>query len=134
MYNETISQYMEKMNLLLGTPSANFSDVSSSEIPRKPGVYVIYDRTLKSVIYAGRTKNLRRRLLSDHRRGNIDGSQFRKALGQKLFTNSEKMITQYILDNCSFRFLFVERFEKMVRLEHFITAILGPLLNVQLKQ
>jgi hypothetical protein len=73
-------------------------------------------------------------LLQQHRQGNIRGSQFRKALGQKHNLNSETEISNYIRENCSFQFLPVENFEEMVRLEHFITAILAPTLNIELKQ
>jgi hypothetical protein len=71
---------------------------------------------------------------SKHKQGNIRGSQFRKALGQKHNLNSEKVISGYIRENCSFQFLSIENFEKTVRLEHFITAILAPTLNIELKQ
>jgi len=47
---------------------------------------------------------------------------------------SESQITKYILENCSFRFLVIDEFEEMVRLEHFTTAVLGPLLNTRLKR
>jgi len=100
---------------------------------KRARVYVIHDKKLQRIIYAGRTKNLRRRLLSDHRRGNIEGSQFRKALGQSLGTGNEKEIRKYIEENCSFRFMVVENFEEMVRLEHFVTAVIAPTLNVKLK-
>jgi len=68
------------MKELLAEPSYNFADASSRSVPNEPGVYVIYDKSVKAIIYAGRTQNLRRRLLRDHKRGNIKGSQFRRAL------------------------------------------------------
>ena len=73
-------------------------------------------------------------LLQQHKRGNIEGSQFRKALGQKLGLESELKISEYISSNCSFQFLVVDSFEETIRLEHFITAILAPTLNIELKQ
>ena len=72
--------------------------------------------------------------MQQHKRGNIDGSQFRKKLGQKHNLNSEIKISDYIADNCALQFLAVESFEERVRLEHFITAILAPKLNIELKQ
>jgi len=69
------------MNKLLTGSKWKFSEVSSKDAPQEPGVYVIHDEKLETIIYIGRTKNLRRRLLSDHKRGNVEGSQFRKALG-----------------------------------------------------
>lgn len=119
---------------LLAEPRYRFADASSRDIPKAPGVYVIYDKRVNAIIYAGRTKNLRRRLLGDHKRGNIEGSRFRKVLEQNFDLNSEKEITAYILENCFFLFMVIKEFEEMVRLEHFLTAVLGPILNTRLKQ
>jgi len=122
------------MEKLLTEASYNFAEASSKDVPERLGVYVIYDKRVEATIYAGRTKNLRRRLLGDHKRGNIEGSQFRRALKRNLALKSESEITSYILQNCSFKFIVIEEFEEMVRLEHFITAIIAPALNIQLKQ
>lgn len=92
------------------------------------------DEKLKEIIYIGRTRNLRRRLLQNHKRGNVEGSQFRKALGINFALKSEAEITRYILENCSFQFMAINDFEEIVRLEHFATAVIGPILNVKLKQ
>jgi len=134
MYESVVSQYTNKMEELLERPKLSFSGASSKNVSREPGVYVIYDERLEKIIYVGRTRNLRRRLLGDHRRGNIEGSQFRKALGNNLKLKPETEITEYILKNCSFQFMVVKSSEEMVRLEHFSTAVLAPLLNVRLKQ
>jgi excinuclease UvrABC nuclease subunit len=134
MYEAVVAEYLERLKIVLDQPPRNFVDDSSDDVPKKPGVYTISDETSHQIIYAGRTKNLRRRLLGDHRRGNIRGSQFRKALAQSLGTESEKEIRKYIETNCSFRFLVVENFEETVRLEHFLIAVTAPVLNVQLKQ
>lgn len=134
MYEAVIAQYLVKLKEVLNQPVKNFADNRSDDVPKKPGVYIISDKKAQQIIYAGRTKNLRRRLMRDHRRGNIEGSQFRKALGQTLGTSNEKEIRKYIGENCSFRFLVIEDFEEMVRLEHFVTAIIAPTLNIKLKQ
>jgi excinuclease UvrABC nuclease subunit len=134
LYHDIVSQYVAMMNKLLTESRYNFSEVSSKDVPKEQGVYVIYDKKAKAIIYAGRTKNLRRRLLGDHKRGNVEGSQFRRALKENFALRSESEITSYILENCSFQFLAIKEFEEMVRLEHFTTAILAPILNVKLKQ
>ena len=95
---------------------------------------MIHDDSLKQIIYAGRSKNLKIRLLQQHKQGNVRGSQFRKTLGQKHNLGNETEISAYIRENCSFQFLPVTTFEEMIRLEHFITAILAPTLNTELKQ
>lgn len=134
LYDRVISRYLAMLKRLLAEPSYNFAEVSSRNVPKKLGVYVIYDKRVNLIIYAGRTKNLRRRLLGDHKQGDVKGSQFRKALNRNLALESENEITNYVLENCSFQFMVIEEFEEMVRLEHFVTAILAPVLNTQLKQ
>jgi len=129
-----MSQYLVKLKELLDRPKYSFSDASTRNVPREAGVYIIYDNRLKTITYIGRTRNLMRRLLRDHRGGNIEGSQFRKALGRRFALKSEAEITQYILENCSFQFMVIKEFEETIRLEHFATAILAPVLNVRLKQ
>jgi len=134
MYENVISEYMEMLNKLLAKTDHSFDEVSSSDLPRSLGVYVICDKRTKAIIYAGRSNNLRRRLLGDHRRGNIDGSQFRKAFGRSIRTTDEKEISENIRQNCTYGYLPIENFEDAVRFEHFITAILGPVLNTRLRQ
>ena len=99
-----VSHYVEMLKKLLAEPRYRFADASSLDVPRAAGVYVIHDKRTGAIIYAGRTKNLKRRLLGDHKRGNVKGSQFRKALGRNFTLNSEDEITSYILKNCSFQF------------------------------
>lgn len=96
MYESVVSQYTNKMEELLEKPKLSFSEASSKDVLREPGVYVIFDERLKKIIYVGRTRNLRRRLLGNHKRGNIKGSQFRKALGNNFSLKSEAEITEYI--------------------------------------
>ena len=133
MYENVISRYLAMMNTLLNGPRHRFSEAPAN-VPKEQGVYVIYDEKEKTAIYAGRTKNLRRRLLGDHKRGNTRGSQFRRALRQKRDLDSEMQITKYIVENCSFQFIVMKELEEMIRLEHFTTAVLGSLLNTRLKR
>ena len=134
MFESTVVSYFEKLKHVLNQPVYRFERVTSNEVPAESGVYVIHNDSVKQVIYAGRGRNLRILLLQQHKQGTIEGSQFRKALGQKYSLGSEAEISAYIRDNCNFQFLPVESLEEMVRLEHFITAILAPILNTELKQ
>ena len=135
MYEGIIGEYLDKLNRLLSNTNHSFDELPpTSVLSRSLGVYVIFDKRSKEVIYAGRSKNLRRRLLGDHKRGNIDGSQFRKALGRSIGTVNEEEISEYIRKNCTYQFLKLDNFKEAVRLEHFITAIIGPVLNTKLRQ
>ena len=134
LFERAISHYLEMLKKLLAQPRYRFADASSRDTPKEQGVYVIYDKRIGAITYAGRTSDLRRRLLGDHKRGNVRGSQFRKALGRNFALNSEDEITSYILRNCSFQFIVLDEFEEIIRLEHFAIAVLDPILNVRLKQ
>jgi excinuclease UvrABC nuclease subunit len=124
-------EYVGKVKELLNSKSLSFKNVASSEVPDRPGVYAIFDERGR-VIYVGRTRNLRRRLLRDHRRGNVRGSQFRKALMQNYGLTDEEQINSHV-DQFTFKFKEVDDPEERIRLEHFATAVLAPKLNMKLK-
>ena len=132
LYEEVASEYLKKLEQLLSSDSFGFGD-EKVEVKKEPGIYLISDKDGR-IVYVGRTKNLQRRLLSNHRSGNIRGSQFRKALMKYRGLRPEYEITRYIKKNCEFKFKVVEDPEERIRLEHFATAIVGPELNVKLKQ
>jgi len=134
LYEKVVSEYLEKTHKLLAKPKYKFSEATRQEVPADSGVYAIHENKLDTIIYVGRTKNLRRRLLGDHKRGNIEGSQFRKAIKRYFSLETEDEISNHISKNCTFQFLVIEENEDMIRLEHFATAILAPILNVKLKQ
>jgi DNA-directed RNA polymerase subunit RPC12/RpoP len=134
LIQSNIALSFEKLKQILDQPVYNFSEATPEQVPAVSGIYVIYDNSSNQMIYAGRSKNLRICLLQQHKSGNVKDSQFRKALGQKHSLAGEAEISDYIKDNCSFKLLEVESFEEMVRLEHFITAIMAPILNTELKQ
>ena len=67
MYEDVISRYLEMLNKLLVKTDHSFDGKPSSDSPENSlGVYVICDKRTKEIIYAGRSKKLRRRLLGDH--------------------------------------------------------------------
>ena len=131
---ETIAFYSEKLKQILNQPKYTFAEAAPNQIPAASGVYLVYDNKTNEIVYAGKSRNLRTRLLQQHKTGNVEGSQFRKALGQKHNLNSELQISEYIASNCNFQFLTVDSREEIVRSEHFIAAILAPTLTTRLKQ
>jgi hypothetical protein len=72
--------------------------------------------------------NYNKKFLKEKERG------MKKSNGQQHSLKSESEINKYIQSNCSFQFIPIEDFEKTIRLEHFATAIIGPILNTKLKQ
>lgn len=122
-------KYVEKLVKLLAGQKFSFN-VAKERIPKKRGVYVIFDKN-GNAIYVGKTykRDLCQRILKDHKSG---GSQFRTALGRK-YNLSRKEVSKYIIENCSFTFKIEEDSRERVRLEHFAVAILSPPLNVEIK-
>ena len=93
MFEDVITLYSKKLEQVLNQPVFRFATVTSKRVPKESGVYLIHDDSSKQIIYAGRSKNLRTRLLQQHKKGNVRGSQFRKALGQKHNLTSEVEIS-----------------------------------------
>ncbi|TRO51111.1 hypothetical protein E2P63_05250 [Candidatus Bathyarchaeota archaeon] len=93
MSESTIATYSEKLKQILNQPVYRFATVTSRRVLKESGVYIIHDDSSKQIIYAGRTRDLRVRLVQQHKQGDIRGSQFRKALGQKHNLSSEKEIS-----------------------------------------
>jgi len=130
---ETIASYAEKLKQVLNQPTHRFAEVASDQVPATSGVYLIHDNKSNQTIYTAETSNLRTHLLQQHEGGDIEWSQFRKALGEKNNLDNEARISEYIIGNCSFQFLTVENLEERMGLKHFIIAVLAPTLNTNLK-
>jgi len=124
-YSRLVDEYLKNLDVLQKSSKYNFS-IDGKQIPKTPGLYLIYSRS--RLIYVGETSNLKRRLLGDHKH-NTEGSAFRIAIKKYKKMQAEKAISGYILKNCSFQFIEVEDKLRRKRLEHFAIAVLNPLLN-----
>ena len=130
----SITKYFKMLKQILDQPIFSFAESTMEQVPSVSGVYVIYDNSSNQMIYAGKTKNLKVHLLKQHQKGNIKDSKFRKALARKFSLENENQVTNYVRKNCSFKLIELESLTEMLRLEHFITAVMAPVLNTQLKQ
>jgi excinuclease UvrABC nuclease subunit len=119
------SALMASLRRLLSARPFTFTSV---EVPERPGIYVIYDGGGRPC-YVGQSRNLRRRLLVDHRVGNGKSSIFRRKLSLIKHFETEIAVTSYIREECAFRFLELESERERRELEHFATALLSPVLN-----
>lgn len=126
---ERITLYKDELVRLLNSPTYEFLGQDRKNVPEAPGVYIIYQKVLGQVVYIGESDNLRRRLFSNHRSGNRRGSAFRRALSRWEKIEDEKEISEYIIQNCSFKFLLVSDKLERKRFEHFTIAVLNPRLN-----
>jgi hypothetical protein len=124
-WDKTIEAYKKQLEALLETKPCDFQGIKKKEIPSAGGVYAIFDKA-GDLLYVGQSSRLRGRLIDDHLQNNKDGSAFRRNLSECYHLDSEKDITRYILENCSFKYI---ELDKPKLFEHFAICILNPKLN-----
>ncbi len=70
---DSLSQRLEEAKKIAGqmlnSPAFLFRGLTPSKLDSIPGVYAIFDRTTGATLYVGRTKNIRRRLYTNHLMG-----------------------------------------------------------------
>ena len=126
-FHDKITRYMKMIKQLLNSDVQDFYS-AREKVPKVPGVYLILEKFMRRFLYIGESGDLRRRLLGDHKSGNREGSAFRKALSIHEKLGTERDISKYILENCSFQFLRIPKKLERKRFEHFAIAVLQPLL------
>ncbi len=89
----------------------SFSSVFPSDLPEKAGVYVIWLKDTKEVLYVGRTRNIRQRLYTNHLMGNKSSARLKKYLVDDV--NLPDIVEyidakNYMKSNCCFQFILVE--------------------------
>jgi len=104
----------------------NMDKLYWKRIPEKLGVYVIIEED--RYIYAGKSKNLRRRIRM-HGRGNWKGDTFNNKLFKIRHISSKEDRKKYVSDRCSFKFLEVREVKDLASFEHFTISVLNPELN-----
>ena len=126
-----VNVLMEFLKQLLHGKIYGFSSAKPSDVPEEPGVYLISETKDDglTVIYIGQTRNLRRRILTNHRSGNRRASTFRRKLSKYRNLKTEEEISEYIRAKCSFQFLVLREDLKRNSLEHFAISLLNPELN-----
>lgn len=116
---------------LLKASPLYFRDLTPSDIPEGiSGVYAIFDEDHNETLYVGRTKNLRRRLYTNHLHGPIANARLKKYL---MDDDSQSDIgdmasaKQYLRDHCYVKYIVEEDTLQRGRIE----GLLSYLLNVR---
>ena len=114
---------------LLNSQQYTFRGLTPSMLESVPGVYAIFDKTTGATLYVGRTKNIRRRLYTNH----LMGPETNARLKKYLYKDSDRpdipdMVAakQYLIDNCYFQYIRVDEMVKRGQIE----GLLSYLLNV----
>ncbi|MHA1506237.1 MAG: GIY-YIG nuclease family protein [Candidatus Asgardarchaeia archaeon] len=123
-----VEELLEFLQQFLTVELIRISKLRRKEIPENPGIYAIYAPNGQELIYIGSTNNLKRRIYTNHMKGNKKASTLRRKLFKKF--GSEDKVTEF-LEQCFVRFLPLDGMsEKMIKIiEHFFIAILEPDMN-----
>lgn len=98
-------------NKILNSQVYAFSSIVPSDLPEKAGVYLIWLKDTKEVLYVGRTRNIRQRLYTNHLMGNKSSARLKKYLVDDM--NLPEIVEyidakNYMKANCCFQFILVE--------------------------
>ena len=114
---------------LLESQQYMFRGLTPSMLESVAGVYAIFDQTTGATLYVGRTKNIRRRLYTNH----LMGPETNARLKKYLWMDPDRpdipdMVAakQYLIDNCYFQYIRVDEMVKRGQIE----GLLSYLLNV----
>ena len=130
---ERLSERMNTASIIaqqfLESPKYLFRETDRNTIEAKAGVYAIFDQSTGETLYVGRTKNLRRRLCSDHLRGPKANARLKKYLAEdekrKDIMNMDQA-KQYLLNHCYFQYVC----ENNTRTRGQLEGLLSYLLDV----
>ena len=127
-YQERIERLSDVLQRFLAIEQVKMVELMRKDIPNTPGIYAIYVPNSQKPLYIGSTNNLRRRIYTNHLKGNREASTLRRKLFKKL--KDERSITEF-LETCLVRFISLESMsEKEIKaVEHFFIAILEPKMN-----
>ncbi len=128
VYQERVRKMSDILERFLAAKLVRIAELRRRDIPDCPGIYAIYTSNDQKPLYIGSTNNLRRRIYTNHLKGNRSASTLRRKLFKEL--RDEKSVTEFI-EACSIRFISLEGMnEKEIKaVEHFFIAILEPKLN-----
>ncbi len=110
-YNTRL-KYADKIwNSIISSRVYEFSSFVPSELPEDAGVYMIWLKDTKEVLYVGRTKNIRQRMYTNHLMGNKSSARLKKYLVDDeglpdIVSYAEAK--QYIKDHCCFQYILVK--------------------------
>lgn len=123
-----IEQYSNMIEELTLGVIFSFKTTKPREVPSLAGVYAIYNNS-DDVIYVGTSKNMKNRIFTNHKNGNMKASSFRVQVSRLLRSKDEYEIKNYIVENCRFRVLSIEDNNERYKFEHFAIGVLNPELN-----
>lgn len=116
-----------KYEELVNCDPVPFKRLSSSDIPNKPGVYLITARkyTREICYYVGRTKKLRNRH-KQHLSSNFGSARLQKYLVDTKECSNPATAKEFIVKYCRVRWVEESNMRKRYALEGYLTGMLFP--------
>lgn len=131
MYSQRLSEAKRLLKQLTASPKYHFSDLKPSHlVDGLPVVYAIFDKKTGETLYVGRTKNLRRRLYTNHLMGPRTNARLKKYLtDDPAMPEIETMeqAKQYLKDCCFFQYIEEDDMRRRGQIE----GLLGFLLDIR---
>lgn len=118
-------QIVEK---ILKARKYSFHNMTPSDLPDKPGIYVISQKESVEILRVGRTddQTLRDRIYRNHLMGNQQGNLRAQLVKSGICQNMEEA-KKWIRDHCEVQFLEKDQIGLDMRwAEHFLLAVLRP--------
>lgn len=128
IFNKRINEAILIISKLLSSEKYYFKELVPSMLEDKLAVvYVIYNKDTEETLYVGRTKNLRRRLYTNHLMGPTTNARLKKYLiedeGQSTITDLQQA-KQFIKEKCYFQYIAEPDMRKRGQIEGLISFLL----------
>ena len=116
------------LNVLTNGKSLSFNNMTPSKIPKEGGVYLISIKVKKLEIpyYIGRSKNLRRRLYTNHLMGSLSNARLKKYLVKFRECENPEKAKEFIRKHCIVRWFLEDETRKRGAVEGYVTGVVFP--------
>ena len=130
-FDKRIQEAIKLTSDLLASKMYYFGELVPSMLEDKLAVvYVIFDKDSGESLYVGRTKNLRRRLYTNHLMGPVANARLKKYLvedeNKHEITNMHEA-KQFLKDRCYFQYIVEPKMQRRGQIE----GLFGYLLDVR---
>jgi hypothetical protein len=113
---------------LSAMPAVPFATLLPSHVPEVAGVYLITAKIggIEEAYYVGRSKNLRRRLYTNHLMGPVANARLKRYLISTGECADLKSAKSFIRANCHARWIVETDIRKRGAIEGYVTGVLFP--------
>ena len=128
IFNKRINEATEIIQDLMLSKKYYFRELVPSMLEDKLAVvYVIYDKDTEETLYVGRTKNLRRRLYTNHLMGPVTNARLKKYLiedGEQPNITNLQQAKQFLKEKCYFQYIAEPDMKKRGQIEGLFSFLL----------